>query len=164
MLLLCTLTGATLPLPYEPDMPRWQYLAEIISPACGYAVINGTVFEHIISKGEAWTFKNKFDRIGDVLDDGDKLHMVLPLGPFNPERFGNACANGGDASCCAVCLEPSIDMAFECLHFFHRACVEGVDRCPTCRAPNDVMRNAWNRPCLASGRLPCSVPTSAPFY
>ena len=150
MLYLRSLNGKTLALPYEPDMPRWKYLAEILAPAADYAVISGTVFERIIVKGMPWTFKNKFDRMGDVIEDESTLHMILPLGRFDATMFGNACANGGDASGCAVCMEPSINMAFECLHFFHSACIQSVDRCPTCRSPSQVLRPAWGQPELRS--------------
>ena len=163
MLYLHSLNGKTLTLPYKPDMPRWQYLAEILAPAAGYAVISGTVFERVMHKHEPWTFKNKFDRMGDVVADGDNLHTTFPLGRFNPATFGNACSNGGDASSCAVCMEPSIDMALDCLHFFHTACIQRLDRCPTCRTESKALRSAWGQPNMRSEKLPFSLPGPGPF-
>ena len=171
MLYLCTLSGKTLPLPYEPDMPRWQYLAEILAPSAGYAVVDGTVFEHILSSnGELWSMQNKFDRIGDFLEDGDRLHMVLPFGRFQPIVYGNACDVEGDASGCGICHAPSFDTAYECLHFFHYDCVRRVDSnlCPICCAPAmSTMRSVWSRSCTpCTDTLPTRMPKkgTVPFY
>jgi hypothetical protein len=153
---LCSLTGRTHEMPYLPDMPRWQYLAEVVARTGGFAVVDGTVFEHVISRGELWTYRNKFDRIGDVLEDGERVCFVLPIGRFDAAVFGNACAQRGDASACAVCFEPSFDMAFDCLHFFHADCVRRIEGCPTCGSMGVKLRNGWGMQPL-SARLPSSA-------
>ena len=169
MLYLCTLSGKTLPLPYERDMPRWQYLAEILAPSAGYTVVDGTVFEHILSKGELWSMRNKFDRIGDILADGDSLHIVLPFGRYQPIVYGNACDVQGDASGCGICHSPSVDTAYECLHFFHYDCVRSIDSnlCPICCAPAmSTMPSVWDRCTPTTDTLPTRVPKkgTVPFY
>ena len=138
MLNLISLSGKVTQLPYHPEMPVWQYLRDIIAPTANFELVDGkTVLERVLAKGQAFNFKNKHRRLGDLIEDGGSLCYQLPLGPSWGTIQGNACPDGGDAEGCPVCMEEHFDFSLDCLHRFHAKCLLGATttRCPTCRAP-----------------------------
>ena len=138
-----TLHSLSNPLPielvYEPDMPLWQYLRDVIAPTAKFALVDGTVKEKVLSKGKAVNFNNKHILLKDFVEDGGKLHYMLPLGPSYGTLSGNACPDGGCTDGCPICLEPTYNFSTSCFHRFHAACllpaVSSDERCPVCRAP-----------------------------
>lgn len=138
MIHLISLKGTTINLPYQPDMPLWQYLRDVIAPAAKFEVIEGkTVLARIIAKGQAFNFENKHRLLGEIVEDGGKLRFTLPLGPSWGTLQGNACPDGGDASGCPVCLEDDYDFSLDCLHRFHAHCLlqTRATQCPLCQIP-----------------------------
>ena len=145
MLTLFTSNRARHEVPYEPDFPMWRYLAEVIAPAMGLRVVDDgkTVFLVCVawrgSQRTMFSFENKLRLMRDVAEDGGII-SVMPSTRLTARLRGNACPDGGDASGCAICLEPTYDFSLACLHRFHCRCLRatffaGQMSCPTCRSP-----------------------------
>jgi hypothetical protein len=128
----------TLTVRYEPEYERWRYVKEVVAPALGHGLEEGTLAHvALVHKGKVWAFGNKRDQLKDFIEDGASIWYVprVIAGVRWEVVHGNACANGGDADGCPICLESSFDVSLRCYHRFHMACLarSGTERCPTCR-------------------------------
>ena len=140
--------------PYHADMPIYQYLRDILTPALhSYTMNDGaTVMETFVySRPDdikvTFARENRLDRLGDVVPPEAKLHRVLTfLGPRNTRLYGNA-TRGDITETCALCMEDDTWTDYEltnCAHRFHLRCMctnfllhsqEQTLRCPLCREP-----------------------------
>ena len=86
----------TILLPHIPNLPMWRYLEDVIAPAAGLKVKDGTVYEWILFECDRdkrfpiplFTRKNKHMRMGDVIPDGSRLCVTTG----RPDHmYGNAC-------------------------------------------------------------------------
>ena len=83
VLQLHSLAGRTIELPYAPDAPLWQYLRDVVAPTAGFALVDDgrSVRERVVCAGVPLDFANKHRRLGDLVEDGGRLHYTLALGP-----------------------------------------------------------------------------------
>ena len=124
--------GRPIKVEFKPKMPMWKFLVEVIVPATGIQVKNGTVNREILAGPIQFTFQNKHMRLEEVIADGGiitySFNGIFSMGVLD----GNACADGGDASGCPICLESSFNLSLGCFHRFHGRCIRGQTKCPMC--------------------------------
>jgi hypothetical protein len=138
MLLLCMINGRELSLEYKPEMPVWLFLRDHLAPSACFKLVNRgrTLRQRVRTvRGVLLDFFVRRRLLGELVADGERLVVCMGLGPSYGIMEGNACLEGGDFTECAICCEPSFDVALDCLHRFHVRCVCDVrdGLCPNCR-------------------------------
>ena len=125
-------------LPYIPTMPVWEYLRDVIVPACkggvwmdeeGVSTLGARVqYVYNCSTGQQYCFvfdyANRLQLLGDVIPPGATLHVLLFYCDRDKIMFGNCCKADCRAEC-PVCLsdERYTDVALHCGHRFHDTCL-----------------------------------------
>lgn len=142
----------TVKVPYNPDMPLYEYLKDVLVPALhSYTMHDGaTVMESFVYNRPdgiqvMFARENRLDRLGDVVPPEAILHRMLTfLGPHNEKLHGNA-MRGDFKQTCTFCMEDGIRTDYElqrCAHRFHVLCICNsfvhsapgeTLRCPLCR-------------------------------
>ncbi len=135
---------------YEAEYELWQFTRDIIAPALGVGISNGTLMYYRPKTGDVWwNFHNKHLKLKDVIADGGVIECNFTL--RKPAEWrGNACPQGNAEAddVCGICLDPLRSQQFgmsnlvslPCFHFFHDACLSrwcdpmrDHPKCPTCR-------------------------------
>ena len=151
-------------LPYIPTMPVWEYLRDVIVPACkggvwmdeeGVSTL-GMRVQYVYNcncTGQqycfAFDYANRLERLGDVIPPGATLNAILMYGDRDKIMYGN-CSKADVRAECPVCLcdERFTDVALHCGHRFHDTCLIRLHNaasamlCPLCRAEmSEAYRN-----------------------
>jgi uncharacterized CHY-type Zn-finger protein len=134
--------------PYHPEMPMFQYLKDVLSPALGSMTAHdgATIAENIFYRrpdGICVKFDRatRLEKLGDLIPPDATLHRTLfvSIAPLH----GNATREDITAVKCAICRDDATDFELSvCAHRFHAHCL-GQDfmrqafgatlRCPVCR-------------------------------
>ena len=147
MIRVVSLSGKVTAVPYIPDMPIYQYLREVLTPALnchtrdgGDSVMENFIYNRPDKIQVVFDQTNRLERLGDVIPPDAKLHHTI-LASSNKLR-GNA-TKGDITAECPICMQTSTDYEIRtCAHRFHAECMVKYTQlkpadepitCPFCR-------------------------------